>query len=402
MIKRIRYNYSLILFLILGVGAVSPSAYAGNNPNTITFENQSGEPAVVRLVGPSGRSVEVPQGETRTINVVAGEFYILVRYGSKAGQYTYSKGDPFTVKQTVTQYSDISITLHKVVGGNYSTHPTSRDEFEQVTANGKAAEKPSTMTSLKEPFTMDTPLVGSVAPLSFAITDEEFIDQSVPNGYDSHVAIKEGEGDGVILSTPPERDSWKLGVYNGKQVLFSNGSTHTWLGKTKMFNYVFDSEKDNPLQFRVERGKGYVYIKGIGTVTTPDGKLIRLPLTGHPFADHVQGDTPSVGVMKVEVDSGVLELLKKWDPNIWFFTPADKPVGSLEGLGSKDFACWGIEHFGQMRNLFNLLAIEDEGIGLLSDIPYNEEPDKPRVYVTWAKYAPRLKNTVRIEFIEKK
>ena len=129
--KLIRYNCRLLLFLILICPAL-PLLYAEDHPNTITFENQSGEPAVVKLVGPSGQSVEVPQGKTRTINVAAGEFYILVRYGGKAGQYTYSKGDPFIVEQTATQYSAISITLHKVVDGNYSTYPTSRAEFDQT------------------------------------------------------------------------------------------------------------------------------------------------------------------------------------------------------------------------------------------------------------------------------
>lgn len=153
----VKYNHSLILFLIFSISSALSSAQAEDNPNTITFENESGEPAVVKLVGPSDQSVEVSQGESRTVNVAAGKYHILVRYGSKGDQYTYSKGDPFTVEQTATQYSAISITLHKVVDGNYATHPTSRAEFDQVPAKGKATDKSS--TSPKKPFTMDIPSV---------------------------------------------------------------------------------------------------------------------------------------------------------------------------------------------------------------------------------------------------
>jgi len=34
---------------------------------------------------------------------------------------------------------------------------------------------------------------------------------------------------------------------------------------------------DDPLQFKVDRDKGYYYIGGKGTVTTPKGKIIKLP-----------------------------------------------------------------------------------------------------------------------------
>jgi ABC-type Fe3+-hydroxamate transport system substrate-binding protein len=130
----------VILILIFSICSNLPS-HAQDNPNTITFDNKSGEPATVKLVGPTGQTVEVPQGESRTINVAAGKYYILVRYGSKADEYTYSKGDPFTVEQTATQYSAISITLHKVVDGNYPTHPTSSEEF------NKAATFPTSITN---------------------------------------------------------------------------------------------------------------------------------------------------------------------------------------------------------------------------------------------------------------
>ena len=89
----------------------------------------------MKVIGPTVQTVEVPKGQNHTVNVVAGEYYLLVRYGSKPDQYSYTKGDPFTVNQTAIQYSVINITLHKVVGGNYPTHPSSHEEFDRIEPN---------------------------------------------------------------------------------------------------------------------------------------------------------------------------------------------------------------------------------------------------------------------------
>ena len=98
---------------------------------TITFDNQSGQLALVKVVGPSSRQVSVPNNQRRTVKVVGGSYYILTRYGSKKEDYTYSKGDRFNVTQTRTRYSIITITLHKVVDGNYSSEPIDAEEFEK-------------------------------------------------------------------------------------------------------------------------------------------------------------------------------------------------------------------------------------------------------------------------------
>ncbi len=119
--------------VLISLGAVVPSVNAQNLPNTITLDNQSGDFALVKLVGPTGLVIEVPSGEHRTVRVAAGDYYLLVRYGTNPGGYRYTKGDPFTVRQTPTQYSATTITLHKVVGGNYPTHSTSQAEFEKQT-----------------------------------------------------------------------------------------------------------------------------------------------------------------------------------------------------------------------------------------------------------------------------
>lgn len=111
--------------------SLSCAASAQQPPNTITFVNRSGESALVQLTGPSGQDITVPTGSSRTVNISAGQYRMLVRYGDSPSDYTYSEGDAFRVTQTENEYSEISITLHKVVDGNYASHPISRSEFEK-------------------------------------------------------------------------------------------------------------------------------------------------------------------------------------------------------------------------------------------------------------------------------
>lgn len=112
-------------FAFAGLALTSPTLVYSQ---TITFDNRSGEPASVRVIGPSKPTADVPDGQRRTVKVGGGHYNILVRYGA-GPNYRYSRGDPFMVTQTATQYSIITITLHPVVNGNYETHPSSADEY---------------------------------------------------------------------------------------------------------------------------------------------------------------------------------------------------------------------------------------------------------------------------------
>ena len=122
------YRIFLIVSLFLCIPFSVSSAQT--SPNTITFDNQSGEFAVVKLMGPTTVSVEVPNGQDRTVHVKPGDYYLLGRYGTQPNEYKYTKGEPFEVIQSGLQYSVITITLHKVVHGNYHARPVSGEEFE--------------------------------------------------------------------------------------------------------------------------------------------------------------------------------------------------------------------------------------------------------------------------------
>jgi len=135
--KRVKL-ITAILLVILAI-CVAP-VNAKDNPNTITFDNQSGSPALVKLIGPTPQIVHAPNGQKRTVNVAAGEYYILARYGSSPERFRYSKGNTFSVRQTASQYSAVSITLHRVVGGNYPSRESSSEEFNKAIATQQIAE----------------------------------------------------------------------------------------------------------------------------------------------------------------------------------------------------------------------------------------------------------------------
>lgn len=59
---------------------------------------------------------------------------------------------------------------------------------------------------------------------------------------------------------------------------YCHKAKHTLIGEVTLFEYVFNSDKNDPLQFIVDKDRGYVYVKGKGTITTPSGKKTILPL----------------------------------------------------------------------------------------------------------------------------
>jgi ankyrin repeat protein len=102
--------------------------------NIVSFDNKSGEFALVKLMGPSATTIEVPRGETGKVNAAAGDYYLLIRFGEVPESYRYARGDDFKVTETASQYSITTITLFPVVNGNYDTHPISRKLFDQAVA----------------------------------------------------------------------------------------------------------------------------------------------------------------------------------------------------------------------------------------------------------------------------
>jgi hypothetical protein len=321
---------TLWLFII-GFSLIPLSIYASDNPNTITFENRSGEYTLVKLMGPTGQTVEVPHGESRTVNVAAGEYYLLVRYGSKPGTYEYTKGDAFTVTQTKTQYSVINITLHKVVGGNYPAHPISSEEFDNAPIVRRNVDRSDAIKTL-------TPVLPP-PPIQFPPP--------------------------TINIPPPTVNLPTPAIHLPPPTIHLPPPTIQLPPPT--------------IQFPPP------------TINIPP-PTVNLPLLS----------AQAQRTIKIEASTSLIDLIKTWDSNIWFFTPEDKPIRSLNELNREDIACWGMEHFQRMQELFKVLGIKGEGVKVKGDGAYNEATIKPKLYVTWAKFAQNLKGAQRVEFIEKR
>jgi formylglycine-generating enzyme required for sulfatase activity len=93
---------------------------AASKLSTITFNNQSEQNVAVKLVGPSGRTVEIASAQSATLRVEQGEYIVLVRYGSDEATYAYGKGGPIKVIQTETQHSAVTVALHGAAPGSNS------------------------------------------------------------------------------------------------------------------------------------------------------------------------------------------------------------------------------------------------------------------------------------------
>jgi len=108
-----------------------PAAAHAQYHSSVTFENGAGQTALVKLVGPSARTVSVPSGVShREVAVAPGRYYIVVRYGDREGHYSYMKGDPFEIEEAGNQYSELSITLYAVANGNYGSSPARQADFD--------------------------------------------------------------------------------------------------------------------------------------------------------------------------------------------------------------------------------------------------------------------------------
>lgn len=126
--KRVYTGFAgLIVFLSLTV----PQAVRAQE-STVTLENQSGQPALAKIVGPTEHIVAVTSGHQKSVHVAPGIYRLLVRYGNEGDEYRFAEGEPFSVAESQNQYSVVSITLHKVEGGNYPVRLISEAEFDMA------------------------------------------------------------------------------------------------------------------------------------------------------------------------------------------------------------------------------------------------------------------------------
>lgn len=103
----------------------------------------------------------------------------------------------------------------------------------------------------------------------FAIKEKNFIaNYNEPCKADVQIKSVKGSSFGV---------GGKISIINGQVAFWCYSAKHTWIDKLTYAGYTFDSDKDNPLQFVIDKDKGYLYVKGQGTVIFPNGKKVKLP-----------------------------------------------------------------------------------------------------------------------------
>ena len=282
-----------IFFTMLLIFVTSHTVYAQDNPNTITFDNKSGEQAVVKLIGPAGQIVYVPNEQTRTVNALVGEYYILVRYGSEPASYRYTKGDPFTVIQTATQYSATTITLHKIVGGNYPSHPISAEEFENAVATKqlkRISEDKDISADLREESEKQSVLDSKPKELLPSNT--------INRTLGVKVRLEQATDPNLLRIIVPDEEGYNINISieidaNGQFVgwdtqIWSDGAIHEILQPISFAGYKFEPDSESMLSFKVDVNKGYIFDRGSGKVHTPNKRTIILNannkgvIIGHP------------------------------------------------------------------------------------------------------------------------
>jgi hypothetical protein len=125
--RRSRFILTALVTVLIPIFCIQAEVVASEK-NRITFINESGEDALVKLVGPSHRVVQVSNGQSATVNIAGGTYAVYVRYGKGPG-YGYARGEAFEIEDSTHSYTKASLTLHGVINGNYHVEGSSAEEF---------------------------------------------------------------------------------------------------------------------------------------------------------------------------------------------------------------------------------------------------------------------------------
>ena len=116
-------------------------------------------------------------------------------------------------------------------------------------------------------------ILASACTGSFTIEDEDF---TASNACDGEGTLEFRMESGELRVTARD-DVQTFMRQSGMPSAWCHDLRHVWIGEATYAGYTFKSSPDDPLQFVVDRDKGYYYEQGTGTVTTPDGEVVTLP-----------------------------------------------------------------------------------------------------------------------------
>jgi len=82
----------------------------------------------------------------------------------------------------------------------------------------------------------------------------------------------QGTGNLEVYFENISNNGWFTGIidfYNSEYII---------MGKISLYNYIFESDNEYPLEFKLIKDLGFVYQNGKGTVTSPDGIKNNFPM----------------------------------------------------------------------------------------------------------------------------
>lgn len=159
-----------------------------------------------------------------------------------------------------------------------------KERTDRVASKGDIKEKAQKTEEIKakeEPVKKREKTIGKKEDIQakngeFVLTDELFEPWDKVD-CTTHVAFSGYENGSFRVGTK-NIENGKISKKNGKLILWGYGARHTWIGRVVYKGYIFQSDEDNPLQFKIVKDEGYKYLKGKGSVTFPNGKKVSLPI----------------------------------------------------------------------------------------------------------------------------
>jgi hypothetical protein len=129
-----------------------------------------------------------------------------------------------------------------------------------------------TPTATATPTPTPVPPTATPKPEPLVVQGEAF-EADVQDSCSVDVAITEVVEGGLRI----EVLSGSIPIRQGGLTIWCYGAKHTWIGNLTYGDYTFESDEDSPLQFILDRVKGYTYLAGTGSVVQPNGKTVELP-----------------------------------------------------------------------------------------------------------------------------
>lgn len=106
----------------------------------------------------------------------------------------------------------------------------------------------------------------------------------------------------------------------------------------------------------------------------------------------------------VKANKNVVDLVKTWDPKLSFYTSKKNPLSSIGGLKQEEIACWGRELVPNIIAFYDAAGVQKvygDAVQVIGpDVPIFTMERSPRIYLVSSEFASRLKDAVKVKFVE--